>query len=444
MSPSPSPTASGSFEVIAVVPPGLEQVAAAELAELGALEVRPLRRAVSCRTDLAGFYRLHLRSRLPFRFLRELARFPCSDRQSLRQGVLAAADWEAWLPPEHSLRVDVSGGTSTLNHSHYTALEVKNALVDLQRQLWGQRSPVDLDDPDLSLHLHLRPAGPRGGAEAVLSLEGGGGASLHRRGYRAAMGLAPLKENLAAGLIALTGWDGHMPLCDPLCGSGTLLIEAAAMALNRAPGLLSEPQAVRSPGPGITLTRMEGSMDPAGTGPSSRAPQAGDFGTVDRRRPRHFGFERWPDFDAGLWQQEVESARRRERRSLADGAPLAPLIGLERDPAVLEQARANVAAAGLESWISLQQGDARDFVAPEQPGLLVCNPPYGARLGGEEDLQQLYADLGAMLKQRCGGWTLWLLSGNPELTGALRMKASRRVPISNGGLDCRWLQYEIR
>ncbi len=439
---SPSPTALASrFEVVAVVPPGLEEVAAAELKQLGAADVRPLRRAVSCQTDLAGFYRLHLQARLPFRFLRELARFPCSDRQSLRRGVLEAADWEHWLPPERSLRVDVSGGTSALNHSHYTALEVKNALVDLQRQLWGVRSPVDLDDPDLSLHLHLRPAGPRGAAEAVLSLEGGGGSSLHRRGYRAAMGLAPLKENLAAGLIALTGWDGRVPLCDPLCGSGSLLIEAASMALSRAPGLLREARAGSAP----AASSAAGSSGlPSASGATSDSAGGAPIETTEHRRPRHFSFERWPDFDARLWQQQVEAARGEERRCLADGAPLAPVIGLERDPAVLSQARANVEAAGLAPWISLQQGDARDFVPPPQPGLLVCNPPYGARLGGDEDLETLYADLGAMLKQRCSGWTLWLLSGNPELTGALRMKASRKVPVSNGGIDCRWLRYEIR
>ena len=393
---SPQAPAAEHFEVIAVVPPGLEEVAAAELRALGAEAVRPLRRAVACRTDPAGFYRLHLQARLPFRFLRELARFPCSDREGLRRGVLAAADWERWLPPEHSLRVDVSGGTASLNHSHYTALEVKNALVDQQRRRWGARSAVDLEDPDLSLHLHLRPAGSRGGAEAVLSLDGGG-ASLHRRGYRAAMGLAPLKENLAAGLIALTGWDGRVPLCDPLCGSGTLLIEASGMALGRAPGL-----------------------------------------------NRRFGLMRWPDFNPALWQREEEVARSRERHRLVDGTPLPPVIGLEHDPEVLAQARANVTAAGLETLISLRQGDARDFVPPPRPGLLVCNPPYGARLGEGEDLEQLYADLGRMLKERCGGWTLWLLSGNPELTGALRMKASRRIPVSNGGIDCRWLRYEIR
>lgn len=415
MSSSPSASTS-SFEVIAVVPPGLEEVAAAELTALGADAVRPLRRAVSCRTDLAGFYRLHLRARLPFRFLRELARFPCHDRFSLERGVRDALDWEHWLPPESSFKVEVSGSLPQLNHSHYTALQVKNALVDLQRELWGARSSVDLDDPDLSLHVHLSPGGrPPGSSSgrdhkssmAILSLDGGGGASLHRRGYRSAMGLAPLKENLAAGLIALTGWDGTVPLIDPLCGSGTLLIEAVAMALSRAPGLL-----------------------PAAPG-----------GTA---QPRRFSLRRWPDFDADLWQQEVEAARNLARDRLTDGSPLAPVLGVERDPEVLAQARANVQAAGLERWIELRQGDARDVMPPPQPGVLVCNPPYGARLGAGEDLEQLYADLGAMLKQRCSGWSLWLLSGNPELTGALRMKASRKLTVSNGGIDCRWLQYEIR
>lgn len=395
-----------AFEVIAVVPPGLEESAAAELAALGADAVRPLRRAVACRTDIAGFYRLHLRARLPFRFLRELSRFPCRDRDDLHAGVQAAADWDRWLPPERSFRVEASGSLPGLSHSHYSALQVKNALVDLQRQHWGRRSTIDLDDPDLVLHLHLSPGRPGGGGpQAVLSLDGGG-ASLHRRGYRAAMGLAPLKENLAAGLIALTGWDGSLPLADPLCGSGTLLIEAAAMALGRAPGLLS--------GPG--------------------APRA-----------RSFALQRWPDFDPGLWRQEVTTAAALARETLADGRPLAPIVGRERDPVVLQQARDNAAAAGLADVIRLEEGDARDFIPPEgPPGVVVCNPPYGARLGERQELEALYADLGRMLRERCSGWNLWLLSGNPELTGALRLRASRRIPVSNGGIDCRWLHYEIR
>jgi putative N6-adenine-specific DNA methylase len=180
----------------AVLPPGLEEAGAAELAELGATEVQPLRRAVRCRTDLATYYRLHLRARLPFRLLLELAQLPCRSKDELYDGVQRAVDWSRWLPPGATFRVDATGTAPGLNQSHYSSLQVKNALVDLQRQQWGARSSVDLDDPDLSIHLHL------GGGEAALSLDGSGG-SLHRRGYRAAMGLAPLKENLAAGLIAL-------------------------------------------------------------------------------------------------------------------------------------------------------------------------------------------------------------------------------------------------
>ena len=410
--PTPVPAAE-SFAITAVVPPGLEEVAAAELTTLGATEVRALRRAVACRTDLAGFYRLHLRARIPFRFLRELARFPCRGRADLHYGVQHAADWDHWLPPEASFKVEASGSLPELNHSHYTALQVKNALVDLQRQRWGSRSMVNLEDPDLALHLHLSPGRPfggggggLGGGTAILSLEGGTG-SLHRRGYRAAMGLAPLKENLAAGLIALTGWDGSVPLVDPLCGSGTLLLEAAAAALGHAPGLRPPPE-------------------------------------LGSAAARCFSFERWPDFDAGLWQREVEAAAAQARPGRADGSPMAPLVGIEQDPAVLAQARANAAAAGLAEHLRLESGDFRDFSPPPGPGMLVCNPPYGARLGQGDDLEGLYADLGRMVRERCGGWTLWLLSGNPALTGALRLKASRRIAVSNGGIDCRWLRYEIR
>jgi putative N6-adenine-specific DNA methylase len=390
------PVSSEAITGIAVVPPGLEEPAAAELTALGCEAAQRLNRAVRFRTDQAGFYRLQLRARLPFRLLRQLASFPCRSQDDLYRGVQRAADWCHWLPPERSFKVEASGSAPGLSHSHYTALAVKNALVDWQRNHFGQRSSIELEQPDLTLHLHL------GGGLASVSLDGSGD-SLHRRGYRPAMGLAPLKENLAAGLIALTGWDGSLPLADPLCGSGTLLIEAVRMALGRAPGLGTA------------------------SGPA-----------------RQFALERWPDFDAGVWQQELAAARAQARNTLADGRPLAPVLGLEREPAVLEQARSNAEAAGVAPWIDLQQGDCRDFVPPAGPGVLVCNPPYGARIGERDELEALYADLGQMLKERCSGWSLWLLSGNPELTGALRMKASRRIPISNGGIDCRWLHYVIR
>jgi putative N6-adenine-specific DNA methylase len=371
---------------IAVLPQGLEDIGAAELDALGAKEVKPLRRAASFAADMACLYRLHLQARQPFRLLREMSHFPCRERDDLYDGIQQALDWERWLHPSMTFRVDVTGTAPGLNHSHFTALQVKNAVIDRQRDLWGKRSSIDLEEPDLSLHLHLH----RG--EATLSLDGSGG-SLHRRGYRAAMGAAPLKENLAAGLIRLSGWDGTGPLVDPLCGSGTLLIEAAAMALQLAPGL-----------------------------------------------DRFFALESWADFNLEQWDTERQRAQGRacRQRDL-------PLIqGFEADPSIADQARANVQAAGLENVVEIRTGSFHNFALPQGPGTLVCNPPYGERIGAGSDLESLYSDLGRYAKEQASGWALWVLSGNPQLTGALRMKATRRIPISNGGIDCRWLHYDVR
>ena len=216
---------------------------------------------------------------------------------------------------------------------------------------------------------------------------------MHRRGYRAAMGVAPLKENLAAGLIRLTGWDGTSPLVDPCCGSGILLIEAALAALQQAPGL-----------------------------------------------GRRFALEGWADFQPELWAQELHRARQRRRGDLT--LPL--LLGIEADPATADQARANVEAAGLSGIIRICTGPFEAESLPDGPGVLVCNPPYGQRIGTEQELDALYSALGQFVRREASGWQLWLLSGNPKLTGALRLKASRRIPVSNGGIDCRWLHYDIR
>ena len=374
------------ISAVAVLPQGLEAAGSEELTELGAHSVKPGRRAVSFDADMACLYRMHLQARLPFRLLRQVACFPCQGRDDLYDGIRQALNWERWLHPSMSFRVDVTGTAPGLNHSHFTALQVKNALADAQRDLWGERSSIDLDDPDLSLHLHL------GHGDAQLSLDGSGG-SLHRRGYRAAMGVAPLKENLAAGLIRLTGWDGTSPLVDPCCGSGILLIEAALAALQQAPGL-----------------------------------------------GRRFALEGWADFQPELWAQELHRARQRRRGDLT--LPL--LLGIEADPAIADQARANVEAAGLSGIIRICTGPFEAESLPDGPGVLVCNPPYGQRIGTEQELDALYSALGQFVRREASRWQLWLLSGNPKLTGALRLKASRRIPVSNGGIDCRWLHYDIR
>ncbi len=372
---------------IAVVPQGLEVEASNELVALGAQGVRPLRRSVAFEADLSCFYRLHLFARLPFRLLRQVASFQCDGPKSLYRGIQSALDWERWLHPSMSFRVDVSGHSDALTHSHFTALQVKNALVDLQRNIWSDRSHIDLKKPDMCFHLHLNQSG------AVLSLDGSGG-SLHRRGYRAAMGLAPLKENLAAGLIRITGWDGKVPLVDPLCGSGTLLIEAVGAFMGLAPGVR-----------------------------------------------RSFSFENWYDFDPVLWDKEKQRANTINQSSNRKKLPL--IIGCEQKINIAKQAQANIEAAGLQNIIKIKNSNFHDLVLPNQPGFIVCNPPYGKRIGVDQNLQLLYKELGDFIKKNASGWQLWLLNGNQELSSSLGMKAARRYPISNGGIDCRWLQYQI-
>tara|TARA_Y100001968_G_C19448760_1_gene767058 strand:- start:1244 stop:2380 length:1137 start_codon:yes stop_codon:yes gene_type:complete len=373
------------IHVIAALPPGLEDEGARELLELGANEVRSFNRCVAFQVDLSSFYRVNLRARLPFRFLREISRFNCNGPESLYIGIQKACNWNLWLPPSKSFRVDVTGSSYGLTHSHFSALQVKNAIIDFQRDSCGQRSNINLKEPDLCIHLHLN----RG--EAVLSLDSSSG-SLHRRGYKSAMGIAPLKENLAAGLIRITKWDISMPLVDPLCGSGTFLIEAAMVALDIAPGL-----------------------------------------------HRKFLFENWLDFDQHLWNKEKTLATdlKINRKKL----PL--IIGCEQNLEIYHQVKSNILSASLEEVVQIQTSHFRDLKLPSKEGIIVCNPPYGKRIGDTDDLEILYEELGKFCKAKASGWQLWILNGNPSLSKFLRMKANRRFQVSNGGIDCRWIQYFI-
>jgi len=375
------------MHLIAVIPQGLEEEGGKEFAALGAKSIKLLRRSVAFQADIACLYRVYLRARLPFRVLREISRFKCNSPETLFRLVQEAFDWERWLHPSKSFRVDVSGSCVGLSHTHFSALQVKNALVDLQRDIWGHRSKIDLKTPDICLHLHLSDY------ESVLSLDGSIG-SLHRRGNRPAMGLAPLKENLAAGLIALTQWDRSVPLVDPLCGSGTFLIEAANAAL-------------------------------------------GSF----QESHRKLILKNWADFDNNIWEKELHSAK--NFSNLSSQKPLPLILGFEKDKEIANQAKTNILYSNLQDVINIRTGSFQNMQLPSQKGIVICNPPYGLRIGCEEDLAALYRDLGLFLKSKASGWQLWLLSGNPQLTKFLGMKANRRFQVNNGGIDCRWIQYLI-
>jgi len=368
----------------ATVARGLEAVAAEELRNLGATAPQPGFCGVAFTGDRELLYRTNLWARLPFRILVQVADFPCRDAEDLYAGV-QDIDWEAYLQPELTLAVAATGKTKRLNHTHFTALQVKNAIVDQQRDRFHHRSDVDTQQPDVQINVHLHRD------RATVSLDSSG-SSLHRRGYRPAVGKAPLKESLAAALVYLSGWQPQQAFCDPLCGSGTLPIEAALLGLNRAPGLFRD----------------------------------------------RFGFETWPDFDAQLWQRLRNQAQAEQKESLA-----APIVGCDRDANVVAQARTNAQNSQVASQITLRTSELATVEAPADSGILLCNPPYGERLGRDEDLGAFYRLLGDVLKQRFKGWTAFVLSGNKSLARSIGLKSSQRIPVWNGNLPCQLMKYEL-
>ncbi len=374
------------MKFVASISQGLEQEGAKELIELGAKAVKASRRHILFEGDLACLYRLHLKSRLSFRFLREIARFSCNGPYELYNCIQRSIDWENWLKPNKSFRVDVTGFGEGLSHSHYTALQVKNAIIDWQRERWGLRSSIDLSNPDVCFHLHLA------NNQGVLSVDGSN-SSLHKRGYRPAVGIAPIKETLAAGLMRMTGWDGTINLVDPLCGSGTFLVEAVSNLLGIPSGI-----------------------------------------------DREFLFKNWPDFDKSMWERELKLAKK-----VSNFKTKSPkIIGCEIDESIAYSASENVRKAGLENYIEIINCPFQEFHLPPGLGILVCNPPYGKRIGDENRLPILYKQLGEYCKNKASGWDLWLLNGNPKLSKFIGMKANRRFQVNNGSIDCRWLNYKIK
>ncbi|RNC72646.1 MAG: RNA methyltransferase [Desulfuromonadales bacterium] len=375
---------SGEHAFFVTTARGVEEVLAGEMNALGLSGVAVEKGGVRFTGSLADCYRANLWLRTASRILIPVAEFPCDSPEHLYDGV-RALPWQHFLTPDTTLAVECNLRDSALTHSGFVALKTKDAIVDTLRDHFGRRPNVNPKDPDLLVNVHLARN------RCTVSLDSSG-ISLDRRGYRTESGEAPLRETLAAALVAHTGWDGSVPLVDPFCGSGTILIEAALKALNRAPGLL---------------------------------------------RGR-CGFQRWPSFEASLWRRVVEEARQAERTTVA-----APLVGCDSAAAVLSTAAANSRRAGVEEYISLSRSDAGDLVPPPSPGVILCNPPYGKRLGDDEQLKPLYKQIGDVFKQRCAGYTAWLLTGSPELAKAVGLKATRRVVLFNGPLECRLLKYDL-
>ena len=374
------------MNVVASAPEGLEKSLAEEISNLGGFNINTYKRFINFECDFETFYRVHFYSRLAFRFYREIASFNCYDKQSLYEGVRDSFDWLNWLHFDKTFNVQVTGRTSSLSHTHFTALEVKNSITDLQKAVWNKRSNISLDNPDFIIHLHLN------NNKAIISLQSSV-ESLHKRGYRPAVGNAPLKENLASGLINMTQWNGKVPLIDFMCGSGTFLIEAVNQFLEVP----------------INIDQV-------------------------------YLFENWLDFRKDIYLNEKNKAKNK----IINYEKLPTIIGCEINKKVFEQANVNISLAGLENYIELINNDFLALQLSCTPGIIICNPPYGKKLGDENELICLYEQMGIFLKNNFSGWEFWLLSGNPKLTKYLKMKSSLKIPVSNGGIDCRWIKYLIR
>ena len=363
-------------------PRGLEPLLAQELASLGAREAQSVPGGVAFAGNDAICYAANLRSRLASRVLWQVAEFDYRSEADI-YAAARAVDWPALFAVERTMRVHVTAQKSPLKSLEFITLRIKDAVCDRFRDATGSRPAIEKAQPDVRVHAFLEAS------RGTLYLDTSG-EPLFKRGWRKTVVEAPLRENLAAGIVLLTGWNCEEPLLDPMCGGGTLLVEAAAIALSVAPG-------------------------------------AG----------RSFGFERLAAFDASLLRRlRSEHGAGRGRRALA-------LFGSDADPRALAAARKNLAAAGFGERVHLERADVLERTAPAASGVLVTNPPYGERTGSADELALLYPRLGDALKKRFAGWRCHLFSADLRLPKLIRLEPARRVPLFNGALECRLYEFRI-
>ncbi len=364
-------------------PRGLEQLLAAELASLGARSVQQVPGGVAFSGDWKVCYAANLWSRLASRVLWRVAEFEYAGEGDIYEAA-RKVDWMRLFSVERTLRVNVSARKSPLKSLDFATLRIKDAVCDRFRDSLGSRPSVDRASPDVRVHAFLDAS--RGAFYLDTS-----GEPLFKRGWRAGAGEAPLRENLAAGIVMLSGWKPEQPLLDPMCGGATLLVEAAAMARGRAPGA-----------------------------------------------NRRFGFEKLKVFDSSLWERE-----KKETLHLKNPPKTLEIFGSDNDPRVLNDARRNLAGAGVERWVRLERADLLERSAPAASGVMIANPPYGERIGSKEELALFYPELGHALKKSFAGWRCHFFTADLRLPKLIRLQPARRVPLYNGALECRLYEFQI-
>jgi putative N6-adenine-specific DNA methylase len=351
-----------------------------EVKTLGGSEAKAVPGGVAFSGDWETCCRVNYWSRIASRVLWRIAQFDYKNEQDIYSAV-KAIDWLRYFKVEQTLRVNVTAQKSPLKSLEFATLRIKDAVCDRFRDKLGRRPDVDRTDPNVRVHAFLE------GAQATLYLDTSG-EPLFKRGWRQGVADAPLRENLAAGIVMLTGWTPDQALLDPMCGGGTLLVEAAAMARGRAPGA-----------------------------------------------KRSFGFEKLIAFDASAWEAVRAEEKRQEKQ------PHLQLYGSDTDPKALNAARRNLAEAGIERWVTLERSDVLERAAPAPSGVMVANPPYGERIGTAQELEAFYPRLGDALKQRFAGWRCYLFTADLRLPKLIRLQPSRRTPLFNGALECRLYEF---
>lgn len=369
------------FELIAKTFMGLEPVLAKELTQLGANNVQIGRRMVSFTGDKEMMYRANFQLHTAIRILKPIAKFKARSADEVYEEV-KKIDWSKYIEKGKTFSVDSVVYSEEFRNSRFVTYKVKDGIVDQFRENTGTRPNISVSNPDIRLNIHIAEA------DATLSLDSSG-ESLHRRGYRQESVEAPLNEVLAAGMILMTGWRGETDFIDPMCGSGTLLVEAALIAHNMSPGIFR----------------------------------------------KEFAFEKWPDFDAELFDT-IYNDDTQEREFTHH------IYGYDIDMKAVNTARLNVRAAGLSKDITIENADFKDFTQPKEKSLLVVNPPYGERIS-TPNLLNTYKMIGERLKHAFMGNEAWVLSYREECFEAIGLKPSIKIPVYNGSLECEFRKYAI-
>jgi len=361
---------------------GLESVLAEELRELGATQVEEGHRAVSFTGTKETMYKANYMARSAIRILKSIIDFP-SDGETDYYRAVSKINWSEYLNLDQTFAIDATLSNSKMTHSKYAALKAKDAIVDQFNRKFSKRPNIDTEKPDLRINIFMN------NNHTYLSFDSSS-ISLHKRGYRKETGEAPLNEVLAAGMILLSGWDKKSHFVDPMCGSGTLLIEAALIANNIPSGNYRE----------------------------------------------YYGFKQWADYDAELWNKVKRDALELQEEFEYE------IIGNELSKEVMEKALRNIRHAKLHYDIEIQNSDIADFIPPQGPGVAVVNPPYGERLQ-TRNIVGLYQKMGNSFKQNFSGYNAWVISSDLEALKRLGLRPTRKIDLWNGPLECKYEKFEL-